>query len=279
MSGEQDISKMGALRKKLPITFFVFLIGTLAISGIPPLAGFFSKDEILAKVWIQEPILFTVLAVTSILTAIYMFRLLFLTFYGNFRGTHEQEHHLHESPKVMTVPLVILAILSAFGGFLGIPHLFGGAHLFNNYLDSVISFPEAFINREPSHLFEWTMIIVSIIVLTLIIILTYRRYAKNQSLISNNEKEQSVSLNLAFRKFFVDEVYEALFVKPLTVLSNFFYRIVDVKLIDGIVNMVSKGVVATSGVLRLLQSGYVGFYIFMMVFGIIAILIFNLVIK
>ena len=98
MGGEQDVRKMGGLRKKLPITFLVFAIGTLAITGVPPLAGFFSKDEILAAAWTQSPILFFLLSVTSVLTTIYMFRVFFLAFYGDFRGTKEQEHHLHEPP-------------------------------------------------------------------------------------------------------------------------------------------------------------------------------------
>src|SRR6185369_5967732 len=102
MSGEQDIRKMGGLKSKLPVTHFVFLIGVLAISGVPPFAGFFSKDEILAKAHLQSNLLFTLLSVTSVLTALYMFRLFFLTFSGTFRGTGEQEKHMHESPNVMT---------------------------------------------------------------------------------------------------------------------------------------------------------------------------------
>ena len=169
MGGEQDINRMGGLRKKLPITFFVFLIGTIAISGLPPLAGFFSKDEILAKVWIQYKPLFIILSITSILTAFYMFRLFFLTFYGSFRGTHEQEHHLHESPPVMTFPLIILAILSAVGGFLGIPAVLGGTHLLNNYLLAFTSFPKMLIEGEPSHYFEWMMMSISVVVIAVVV--------------------------------------------------------------------------------------------------------------
>src|SRR5204863_6011056 len=138
MSGEQDIRKMGGLKKKLPVTFFVFLIGVLAISGVPPFAGFFSKDEILAKAHIQSNFLFTLLSITSVITAVYMFRLFFLTFFGMFRGTHEQEHHLHESPKVMTLPLIVLAILSALGGFIGMPAIFTEKHVFDHFLEPVL---------------------------------------------------------------------------------------------------------------------------------------------
>jgi NADH-quinone oxidoreductase subunit L len=126
MSDEQDIRSMGGLRKKLPITFITFLIATIAISGIPPFAGFFSKDEILAHVYEHNKLMWVLALAGSMMTSFYMFRLLFLTFFGEFRGTHEQEHHLHESPIAMTAPLMILAVLSAAGGFFNLPHIFGG---------------------------------------------------------------------------------------------------------------------------------------------------------
>jgi NADH-quinone oxidoreductase subunit L len=278
MSGEQNLNKMGGLRKKLPVTFMVFLIGTLAISGIPPLAGFFSKDEILAKVYLQHPALFAILSFTSILTAIYMFRLLFLAFYGSFRGTQEQEQHLHESPKVMTLPLIILAVLSTVGGFLGMPGIISEKNKFEEFLKPVTSFPQAWELKEPSHFFEWTVVIVSLVVLTICILFAYRRYAIQQTLVSDNENEQKPIVRSAYRKFYVDEIYDSLIVKPLTSLSKFIYNFLDLKIIDGIINSVSKVLVSTSGVIRYGQSGYVGFYIFMMVCGIIAILLFNLVI-
>ena len=279
MNGEQDIGRMGGLRKKLPVTFMVFLIGTLAISGLPPFAGFFSKDEILSKVWVQYPVLFVILSITSVMTAVYMFRVFFLTFYGSFRGTHEQEHHLHESPRVMTIPLIILAVLSVFGGFLGLPPITGVVHLFDHYLHSSLSFPTSLIEREPTDFFEWSLIIISIIVLALCLVYTYRRFAIKQSLIPAQESKQFGLVRLVNQKFYIDELYEWLIVKPLSATGNFFYKIIDIKIIDGFVNSISKGVTASSGVLRLMQSGYVGFYIFAMVFGIIAILLFNLIIK
>src|ERR1043165_3303268 len=125
MGGEQDIRRMGGLKKALPITFMTMLIGTIAISGVPGFSGFFSKDEILAHVYEHSQILWIVGSITSLFTAFYMFRMLYLTFYGSFRGTHEQEHHLHESPKSMTVPLVILAALAVVGGLLGMPEFWG----------------------------------------------------------------------------------------------------------------------------------------------------------
>ncbi len=157
MSGEQDIRKMGGLKKALPITHLTFLIGTLAIAGCPPLSGFFSKDEILASVYVHSSVFFIVLAFTSVLTAIYMFRLYFLTFRGSFRGTEEQKHHLHESPFSMTIPLIVLALLAAIGGFLGIPEVFHAPHKLGDYLGQVINLhvPEA------SHFFEYSLMILS----------------------------------------------------------------------------------------------------------------------
>ncbi|HSZ72794.1 MAG TPA: NADH-quinone oxidoreductase subunit L, partial [Cytophagaceae bacterium] len=128
MSGEQDIRFMGGLRKKLPITFITFMIGTLAISGIPPFAGFFSKDEILAAAYEHSPVLWALGILGAMFTTFYMFRLVFLTFFGEFRGTSDQAHHLHESPWAMTVPLMLLAFLSTFGGFLGVPQVLGGSN-------------------------------------------------------------------------------------------------------------------------------------------------------
>ncbi|RYD80950.1 MAG: NADH-quinone oxidoreductase subunit L, partial [Sphingobacteriales bacterium] len=139
MSGEQDIRFMGGLRKKMPVTFITFLVGTAAISGIPLLSGFFSKDEIMAKAFEHNPVIWVVLLITTCITALYMFRLLFLTFYGEFRGTDDQKHHLHESPATMTIPLIALAVLSAVGGFIGLPPFLGISHALEKYLHPVLA--------------------------------------------------------------------------------------------------------------------------------------------
>ncbi|MCX6290928.1 MAG: NADH-quinone oxidoreductase subunit L [Bacteroidetes bacterium] len=276
MSGEQDIRNMGGLKKKLPITHFVFLVGVLAISGIPPFAGFFSKDEILAMAGVQSKPLFILLAVTSVLTAVYMFRLYFMTFFGSFRGTHDQEHHLHESPSVMTMPLIVLAILSALGGFLGLPSVFSEHHLFKNYLSSSLTVPSSVIHSEPSHYFEWAMILVSIITLIILIAITYNRYVKKGYVTPLAEINFSKTFKTLYHKYYVDEIYEALIVKPLYWLSDMFYKVFDLKIIDGTVNSVNKGVNAASSTLRLMQTGNIGFYIFAMVVGVILMLIYNL---
>ncbi|MBL7942319.1 MAG: NADH-quinone oxidoreductase subunit L, partial [Flavobacteriales bacterium] len=135
MGGEQDIRSMGGLKKHLPVTHLTFLIGCLAIAGIIPLAGFFSKDQIIAAAFELNPIAFVISILVSLLTAFYMFRLYYLTFHGSFRGTHEQEHHLHESPRVMTTPLLVLAGLSAVAGFIGFPHSLGHAMNISHWLD------------------------------------------------------------------------------------------------------------------------------------------------
>jgi NADH-quinone oxidoreductase subunit L len=275
MSGEQDIRKMGGLRKKLPITYLVFLVGTLAISGVPPFAGFFSKDEILAKAYMQSNLLFVMLAVTSVLTAFYMFRLLFLTFFGNFRGTHEQEHHLHESPAVMTVPLIILAVLSTLGGFLGMPGIFSEKHFFSEFLEPALTKAGGVLDIEPTHFFEWTMIGVSIAVLIIIIVFAYNRYVTKAHVAPMDEKEFKPAFKVLYNKYYVDELYDKIFVRPLYWLSDMFYKIFDIKIVDGTVNSVSKGVVWGSKTMRLAQSGYIGFYIFAMVAGIIVMLMFN----
>lgn len=277
MSGEQDIRKMGGLRKKLPITFIVFAIGTLAISGVPPFAGFFSKDEILAKAWVQSPILFFFLAVTSVMTAVYMFRLFFLTFYGSFRGTHDQEHHLHESPPSMTVPLVILAVLSTLGGFLGLPEVFSEHHFFGAFLSSSLSTPGSIMQSEASHNFEWTLILVSIITLALIIYWAHKNYVSSKNIPAAQESEFKPAFRVLYNKYYIDELYNTIIVKPLYGISNFFWKIVDNTIVDGVVNGVNKSVVWAGQTLRYAQAGNVGFYIFMMVFGIIAILLYNLV--
>jgi NADH-quinone oxidoreductase subunit L len=279
MSGEQDVRRMGGLRKKLPITYLVFLIGTLAISGIPPFAGFFSKDEILAHMWVQNKILFVGLALTAVCTALYMFKLFFMTFYGSFRGTHEQEHHLHESPPSMTVPLIALAILSTIGGFLGIPEIFGGHHHLRALLAPLLTFPASLINEEPSHSFEWIMMGVTLLILALVIRMVYTSVVVRKQLPADDEKNFTSTQRLLANKYYVDEIYAAIVVKPLRSLANLFSTIVDTYIIDGAVRSVNTAVNAAGTGTRKLQTGNVGFYVFAMVLGIIAILVYNLIIR
>ncbi len=272
MSGEQDVRNMGGLRKKLPLTHLTFLIGTLAISGVPPFAGFFSKDEILAKVHGHSMIMFALLAFTSVLTAVYMFRLYFLTFYGNFRGTEQQRTHLHESPSVMTLPLLILAVLATFGGFLGMPEIISEHHYFSAFLQPIIVFAS---EHHASASFEWTMIVVSIILLVLIIGGTYNYYVSKNTIPEPEEQKLSPVTNLVYHKYYVDEVYSAVITKPLDWISNKAYRWIEINIIDGLVNGVGTSLNLISSNLKNLQTGNIGFYIFSMVVGIILMFIFK----
>jgi len=274
VSGEQDMRKMGGLKGKLPITFVTMLVGTLAISGIPPFSGFFSKDEILSHAFAQSPALYIIGVIGAMLTAFYMFRMLYLTFYGKFRGTHEQEHHLHESPASMTIPLIVLAILSAFGGLLGLP---GEHHWLQHWLAPVFAPSTAVAPlAELPQSTEYTLMVVSVAAAVLAIVYAYIKYNKNAHVPVADTEERSFLSNLSYHKFYVDEIYDAIIRKPLDALSNLLYG-VDRKGIDGLVNGIGDAPVEASKGLRLLQTGNVGFYIFMMVIGIIAILVYSLV--
>jgi NADH-quinone oxidoreductase subunit L len=278
VSGEQDMRKMGGLKSKLPITFWTMLIGTLAISGIPPFSGFFSKDEILSHAFAESPTLYVLGVIGAMLTAFYMFRMLYLTFYGKFRGTHEQEHHLHESPATMTIPLILLAVLSAAGGLLGIPESLGGHHWLQHWLAPVFSASNAVAHTaEVPRGTEMLLMFVSVGAAVIAIIYAYIKYNKNATVPVSDEEERSFLANLSYHKFYVDEIYDTLIRKPLDVLSGFLYRVIDRMGIDGLVNGIGDAPVEASKGLRLLQTGNVGFYIFMMVIGIIALLVYSFI--
>lgn len=280
MSGEQDMRSMGGLKKKLPITFLTILIGTLAIAGVPPFAGFFSKDEILAASFGYSIPVFIVMSFTSVLTAFYMFRMLFLTFYGSFRGTKDQAHHLHESPKNMTIPLMILAILSTVSGFIGLPEIFSEHHSLKEYLQGSFILSDAkFSLDHPSHALEYSIIAVSIVLVGAIFLFAKNRYAKNEYLLPQEESNMSFMQRISYRKFYIDEFYNAIITQPLNKLSIWFYQTVDKSGINGIVNLVSRITVEGSKNLRTIQTGYTGFYLFAMVAGIIIILLLNFILS
>ncbi|HEY4197313.1 MAG TPA: NADH-quinone oxidoreductase subunit L [Mucilaginibacter sp.] len=278
VSNEQDMRKMGGLKGKLPITFITMLIGTLAISGIPPFAGFFSKDEILAHTFAHNTTMYVIGVITAMFTSFYMFRMLYLTFYGKFRGTSEQEHHLHESPPSMTIPLIVLAILSIVGGFIGVPESLGGHHWLEQFLapvfkDSAALLPAATASAST----EISLMIASVAGALIALAYAYIRYVKKNHIPAADGEERPGLVSLSYHKFYIDEIYDWLIRKPLDALSIFFYKVVDLLAIDGLVNGLGKLTIRSSKGLRLLQSGNVGFYIFMMVAGIIAILIYSLV--
>jgi NADH-quinone oxidoreductase subunit L len=281
MSDEQDIRNMGGLRKQLPVTFWTFLIATLAISGIIPFAGFFSKDEILAHVFEHNKIMWGLGLVTSMMTAFYMFRLLFVTFFGKFRGTHEQEHHLHESPASMTVPLMILAVLSAVGGFMNIPHALGGGESLAHFMAPLFELskqvnPDLF-EGHLEHSTEYILMGVSVGAAVLSILFAYNLFI-SKNIVPAADKEVTGFAKVLQNKYYVDELYEAVFVNPMRKLSNFLYSFGEF-LIDIVVNGSGRLVQFSAGRLRLLQSGETGFYVFAMVIGIVVILAWNFLLK
>jgi NADH-quinone oxidoreductase subunit L len=277
MHHEQDMRNMGGLKSKLPITFFTMLMGTIAISGLPPFSGFFSKDEILAHVYEHNPTLWVIGVLGAMLTAFYMFRMLFLTFWGSFRGTKEQEKHLHESPKSMTIPLVVLAILSVFGGLIGVPEVLGGQHWLAQFLSPVLVYTKAVSGEAVplDHATEYLLMGISVGAALLAIGIAYVTYVSRKVLPISDAENRSFLSKLSYHKFYIDEVYEALITRPLDAISTFFYKVVDKLGIDGLVNGAGTTAKEASKTLRLIQTGNIGFYIFMMVAGIVALLIYG----
>lgn len=272
MHHEQDMRLMGGLRGKLKITFATMLIGTIAIAGLPPFSGFFSKDEILAHAFAYNKVLWAIGLFTAFLTAFYMFRMMFLTFSGKYRGINHAEDHIHESPGTMTFPLIVLAILAAIGGLLNVPAVFGGNEWLAHWLTGA---GIAHHELELDHSTEFILMAVSVGAAALATLYAYLRYVKNAHVPVPDEGERPALAKISYHKFYLDEIYDAIFRKPLDAISGFFYRIIDKKLIDGLVN--GFGWTATEGSkgLRLLQTGNVGFYIFMMVLSIIALLLYT----
>lgn len=277
MSGEQDIRRMGGLKKLLPVTYITFFIATLAISGIPPFAGFFSKDEILAHAFEKSPMLWILGMLGAVMTAFYMFRLLYLTFFGAFRGTAHQKQHVHESPKTMTIPLMVLAVLSIIGGFIGIPSSLGGKHALKNFLAPV--FEDSDIKTLPaelSHSTEYVLMTFSVLILIAVIYAAYNYYVKRSKLPAEEGEVISPLQKVIYNKYYVDEIYNAIITKPLNKLSDLFYRFFEIRFIDAIVNSTGKMVKEASKTIRLVQTGNVGFYIFAMVISIALILFFKM---
>jgi len=273
MHHEQDIRRMGGLKKYLPVTYATFLIGVLAISGIPPFAGFFSKDEILASAFEHNKVVWAVAVIASLLTSFYMFRLLFLTFFGTTRASQETIHHIHESPKSITFPLIVLAGLSALGGFMGVPEALGGSHWLSGFLAPVFApSKELLAAHHLSHSTEY-MLMGVIVVLTLVFIgIAYSRYVSKGHVPAAEGQISNGLQKTLYNKYYVDEMYDAIIVKPLYWISSVFDKVVEQLGIDGLVNASGKAVVSGSKVARRLQTGTIGFYIFAMVIGIVLIL-------
>lgn len=280
MSDEQDIRSMGGLRKKLPVTFLTFLIATIAIAGIPPFAGFFSKDEILAHVFEHNKILWVVGVLGSVMTSFYMFRLLFLTFFGTFRGTHEQEHHLHESPASMTIPLMILAVLSALGGFIGVPEALHGTHHLAEFMSPLYDAarqvnPAAFEPTSLSHSEEYVLMGISVAAALISAIVAYVMYVQKAAVPAPDSEGKSSLQRVIYNKYYVDELYDNVFVKPIKTLSNILYSFGEF-FIDLIIDAVVRLVGFFAKLLKKTQTGSTGDYVFAMVIGIVVILFWKL---
>lgn len=276
MNDQQDMRHMGGLRKSLPITYITMLIGTIAISGIPPFSGFFSKDEILAHAFFNSPVLWGLGLLGALLTAFYMFRMLFLTFFGKFRGSADQQGALHESPLTMTLPLLILAVLAALGGFINVPEVLDGTQALGNFLTPV--FAESAAIAQPfllDHNTEYLLMGVSALAAIAMAIYAYNRYVSRSSIPQADENQKTGLYNLSYKKLYVDELYQIVLVNPLHHLSKFLYRVVEKLGIDGIVNGVGNLLLTTGRGLRQLQSGYLTFYIFMMVAGAILVMLYG----
>lgn len=277
MSGEQDMRLMGGLKNKIPITHFTFLIGTLAISGFPFLSGMISKDEILTNVYGKNPLLWAVLFIVATMTAIYMFRAYYLTFHGEFRGSEEQKHHIHESPKTMTIPLIILAVLSILGGFINLPHFIGHGHYAKlaDWLKSIyvydVSLPEVKFGTE--------MILLG---LTLVMFFTVWYIVKN---IYVNKKKMALPEEkytgwerLSNKKLFLDEIYNATFVKMtegLGIGGNMF----DKGVLNRFVEFIGTGAEDFGRAAKRLQNGNVENYVLIMSLAIGIILIVNFLLQ
>lgn len=276
MGGEQDIRKMGGLKGKIKITFATMAIGTIAISGIPPFSGFFSKDEILAHAYDASPWLWLIGMLASMLTAFYMFRLLFLVFFGKFRGTHEQEHHLHESPSSMTIPLTVLAALSIVGGLLGLPEFWHLPNWMHHNLEPVILRPHyPMLNHDT----EWTLMGLAVLSAFVVIWFTYMMYMKYKVLPAEKEEQMKPWQRLIYNKYYVDEIYDAVIRKPLDWMSGIFYKFFDLQVVDGIVNGVGTLVKGIGSGVRYLQSGNIGFYLMSMTLGVVLIILLTFIVK
>ena len=266
MHHEQDIRKMGGLKSKLPITHITFLIGCIAIAGVPPFSGFFSKDEILAAAFEKNKIYWVLGLVGAAMTAFYMFRLYATTFLGKFRGSNEQEAHLHESPLAMTLPLIVLAILSALGGVIGIPHIMGGNHWLSGQLSSIVSTP------QEAHLAvstEWILMGVSVAIAAIALVIALSRYSKQ-----TDEEPSSAIGKFFYHKWYIDEFYQKAIIEPLNKFALFLKEFIEKKVIDGAVNGTGKLVQFSARKVRLIQNGQAGYYILFMVLGIITLFLF-----
>jgi NADH-quinone oxidoreductase subunit L len=271
LHGEQDMRNMGGLRKVMPITFWTMMISTLAISGIFPFSGFWSKDEILMTAFHSNIPLWVVGSIASIMTAFYMFRLMYLTFFNDFRGTEEQKHHLHESPTLITIPLIILATLAAIGGAISLP----GNSWLNHYLAPLFAH-----KSHEAHTLgttEYTLMAVATLGAILGIAIAYSKYLKKKEIPVADSEVKGIH-NVLSNKYYLDEIYMATIVKPIYTISSFAKNYVE--------KFISKAVIGLGGATyalsikgKKIQNGNIGVYLFAFIFGMVGFLVYVFIIR
>ncbi|HKW56516.1 MAG TPA: NADH-quinone oxidoreductase subunit L [Candidatus Acidoferrum sp.] len=279
MGGEQDMLRMGGLSKKIRWTYITMLTATLAIAGAPLFAGFFSKDSILLSAFVSENggsavgrTLYAVGLLTALLTAFYMFRLVFLTFHGKQR--YDEHHvHVHESPWSMLGPLVLLAILSIFGGWFALPAFWGGPDYFSNFLAPVFGGAEAGAAEAAAHALELPLAAVAVFTALVGFAIAFWLYIRQPSKPEQLAKSMRGAYTTLLNKYFVDELYAAVVVKPLLWLSTaVLWKVVDVAGIDGTVNGIASGATSIGNTVRHTQSGNTRSYAVWVVIGALVVL-------
>ncbi len=272
----QDMRNMGGLRKKMPITFITFLVSTIAISGIPLFSGFFSKDEIL---WWSfgstrgHWLLWLIGAAAAGMTAFYMFRLVFMTFFGEQKTDARAKDHIPESPLTITIPLMVLGFLAVVGGYVGVPAVLGGSNHFEHFLAPVFEHSQHLhhIEAHGSHATEYMMMAISVIIAVVGIFIAWTMYIKNTSLPGKVTAKFAGAYKVIFNKWYIDELYDFVFVNPCKKVGTFLWRGIDVRIVDGIVNGCAYIIKGIGAGLRYTQSGYLYNYAMAMVVGVVVI--------
>ena len=277
LANETNIQKMGGLYPKIKVTAITFMVAWLAISGIPPFSGFFSKDEILSKAFAYSPVVWVFGTLGALLTAFYMSRLVFLTFFGKSRVEPELERHIHESPKVMTIPLSVLAILAAIGGFVGVPSLLGGSNHFEHFLAPVFEASTKHLHfAEVSHGTEFLLMGISVVMGLLGIFIAYLMYIREViSPVAMAQRFRGI-YTLLYNKYYVDEIYEKFIINPLLAFSRWLWHFVDDGIIDGTVNLAARFTYLIGLIIRRVQTGYVQNYAAFFVLGALILLAYYL---
>jgi NADH-quinone oxidoreductase subunit L len=290
LSGEQDMRQMGGLHKHIPWTFWTMFAATLAIAGIPGFSGFFSKDEILwnayASPWGGHWIYWFMGFLTALMTSFYMFRLLFLTFYGKYRGTlstgakHGGHSQIHESPKIMTIPLAILAVLAVIGGYVGIPATLGGTNRFEHFLEPMFKAPPlpAGIVEHANHALELPLMACTTGAALLGLFLAWLLYVSRPQLPQRIAEAAGGVYRLVFNKYYIDELYRAVLVNPLiTGSTKLLWHGIDSAGIDGAIDGSARGAQQVSNEVRQMQSGNLRSYAGWIAIGAVAVIIFMIV--